>query len=65
MELEGLREKLVHKKSSAKQALCDHATQKSYVQICIDVVNEFEITLVRCINCHKVRLLQAKKLKTD
>lgn len=48
---------------SITQAACDHAKQRSYTQKRFDILNGFEITLVRCINCHKVLSFEAKKLR--
>ncbi|MEJ5327863.1 MAG: hypothetical protein WHU54_06430 [Candidatus Bathyarchaeia archaeon] len=47
---------------SVAQATCDHAKQRSYTQTRFDILNGFEIVLVRCMNCHKVLAFEAKKL---
>ena len=47
---------------SVSQVTCDHAKQKRYTQTRFDILNGFELILIRCINCHKVLALEAKKL---
>ncbi len=44
------------------QSNCDHAKERHYVQNRLDILNGFELTLTRCINCHKVLCFQAKKI---
>jgi hypothetical protein len=48
----------------ASQVNCDHGTERLYTQRCFDSLNGFELTFTRCINCHKIVSLDAKKLET-
>lgn len=41
---------------------CDHAKERHYVQNRLDILNGFELVLTRCINCHKVLFVEAKKI---
>lgn len=45
------------------QSNCDHSTDRLYTQRCFDILNGFELTFTRCINCHKIVSLEAKKLE--
>ena len=47
---------------SQNQAMCDHAKERHYTQTQFDMLNGFELTITRCINCHKTLALEAKKL---
>jgi hypothetical protein len=47
---------------SISQVSCDHAKQRRYTQTRFDILNGFELVLTRCINCHKILALEAKKL---
>jgi hypothetical protein len=47
----------------AAQPKCNHQAQQLYTERCFDVLNGFELVFTRCINCHKVVGLDAKKLK--
>ena len=47
---------------SFSQVSCDHGKQRQYTQRRFDVLNGFELVLTRCINCHKILALEAKKL---
>ena len=47
---------------SFSQVSCDHGKQRRYTQRRFDVLNGFELVLTRCINCHKILALEAKKL---
>jgi len=47
---------------SISQVSCDHAKQRRYTQTRFDMLNGFELVLIRCIECHKVLVLEAKKL---
>jgi len=51
-------EKLV----DTSQLNCDHENQRLYTQRFFDILNGFELTFTRCINCHKIISLEAKKL---
>ena len=48
--------------TSVSQVSCDHAKQRRYTQRRFDILNGFELVLTRCINCHKILILEAKKL---
>ena len=48
--------------TSVFQVVCDHAMHPSYTQRRFDILNGFELILTRCINCHKILKLEAKKL---
>jgi hypothetical protein len=43
---------------------CDHENQRLYTDRCFDVINGFELTFTRCINCHKIVSLEAKKFES-
>jgi len=47
---------------SFSQVTCDHAKQRRYTQTRFDILNGFEIVLIRCINCHKILAFEVKKL---
>ncbi|MCW3995786.1 MAG: hypothetical protein NWE98_06520 [Candidatus Bathyarchaeota archaeon] len=40
---------------------CNHKKQQVYIQKRMDILNGFEFTLTRCLNCHKIVVLQARK----
>ena len=44
---------------------CDHVTGRLYTQRCFDILNGFELTFTRCIDCHKIVSLEAKKLEME
>jgi len=44
------------------QVVCDHAQQRQYTTTRYDILNGFEIVLTKCINCHRILALRAKKL---
>jgi hypothetical protein len=44
-----------------RQLNCNHQTEEIYTQRRFDILNGFELTLTRCLNCHKVVELEAKK----
>ncbi len=46
---------------TVRQAICEHATHRSYAQRRFDILNGFELNLTRCINCHKTLELDVKK----
>ena len=56
-----VEEKLV----ATGQLNCDHENQRLYTDRCFDVLNGFELTFTRCINCHKIVSLEAKKLSSQ
>jgi hypothetical protein len=47
-----------------KKCLCDHFMQRRYTQRRLDILNGFEFVLTRCINCHKVMNLEARRINT-
>jgi hypothetical protein len=46
---------------STRQLNCIHQKQEMYTQRRFDILNGFEYNLTRCINCHKIVELEAKK----
>lgn len=44
------------------QGTCNHESQKHYAQRQFDILNGLELVFTRCINCHKILRLEAKKL---
>jgi hypothetical protein len=46
------------------QSSCNHETERQYTDRCFDILNGFELSFTRCINCHKIVSLDAKKLAT-
>jgi len=44
---------------------CDHENQRLYTDRCFDVLNGFELTFTRCIYCHKIVVLEAKKFSSQ
>ncbi len=48
---------------SVSEHVCDHAKQRCYTQRSFDILNGFEIVQTRCINCHKILILDVKKIK--
>ncbi len=47
------------------QRNCSHGSDGLYTQRCFDILNGFELTFTRCINCHKIVSLDAKKLDME
>jgi hypothetical protein len=47
------------------QLHCDHENQRLYTDRRFDVLNGFELTYTRCINCHKIVSLEAKKFSSQ
>jgi len=45
-----------------RKGLCDHFMQRRYTQRRLDILNGFEFVLTRCINCHKVMNLEARRI---
>ena len=43
---------------------CNHETERLYTERCFDILNGFEFNFTRCINCHKIVGLEAKKFAT-
>jgi len=44
------------------QVNCNHQKERLYTERCFDILNGFELVFTRCINCHKIVGLDAKKL---
>ena len=51
--------------ASASQNQCNHQEQELYTERCFDVLNGLELTFTRCLNCHKILSLDAKKLEAQ
>jgi len=49
----------------ARQQCCDHQSQMQYKQRDFDILNGFELTYTRCLNCHKIVNLEAKKFSNQ
>ena len=45
------------------QLSCNHENQRLYMDRRFDVLNGFELTYTRCINCHKTVSLEVKKFE--
>jgi hypothetical protein len=43
------------------QPNCNHQKQRVYTQRQFDILNGFELTFTRCLNCHKIVGLDARK----
>ena len=43
--------------------ICDHYQQRNYKQKRLDILNGFELVLNRCINCHKILSLEARRIE--
>jgi hypothetical protein len=43
------------------QPNCNHKKHQIYTQRRLDFLNGLEFTFTRCLNCHKIMALQAKK----
>jgi hypothetical protein len=43
---------------------CSHK-ERLYTERCFDVLNGLELIFTRCIDCHKIVALEAKKLTTN
>ena len=44
------------------QASCNHTKERHYTQRNFDMLNGFEYVFTRCMNCHKILIIDAKKL---
>ncbi|XHH09530.1 MAG: hypothetical protein ACFCUE_02570 [Candidatus Bathyarchaeia archaeon] len=44
-----------------RQVNCNHAKERQYTQRRFDILNGYELTLTRCINCHKTLSIEVKK----
>ena len=49
---------------SMRELNCNHKKQEIYTQRNFDILNGFELHLTRCLNCHKIIILKAKKLSS-
>ena len=47
---------------SVSQATCNHAKERHYTQKDFDMLNGFELVFTRCMNCHKILSIDAKKI---
>jgi hypothetical protein len=45
-----------------RKQTCNHFEHRRYTQKRLDILNGFELVLTRCINCHKVLNLEAKRI---
>jgi hypothetical protein len=45
----------------SSQPKCKHIKQELYKQKRFDILNGFELTFTRCLNCHKIVGLEARK----
>lgn len=50
---------------SSSELNCNHLKERMYTERCFDVLNGFELTFTRCINCHKIVGLEAKKFSSQ
>jgi len=57
MDEEGLIE-------TSSQLNCNHKENQLYTERCFDILNGFELIFTRCLNCHKVVSLEAKKFES-
>ena len=48
--------------TSVSQALCDHSNQRRYVQKQFDILKGFDLVETRCLNCHKILVLEIRKV---
>lgn len=44
------------------QPNCIHQEKQVYQQKRLDILNGFDLTLTRCLNCHKIMELEARKI---
>jgi hypothetical protein len=49
-------------RASFKQATCIHEKERHYTRKQLDVLNGLDLTLTRCLNCHKVLLMEVKSI---
>ncbi len=56
---------MVEKGLAKASDVCDHDLDKTYTERCFDILNGFELTFTRCINCHKIVSLEAKKFSSQ
>ena len=43
---------------------CSHEEKQLYTERCFDILNGLELTFTRCLSCHKIVGLQAKKFES-
>jgi len=48
--------------TNVSRALCDHSKQRRYTQKQFDILNGFELVETRCLNCHKILVLNIGKI---
>ena len=51
--------------TSVSRALCDHSKQRRYTQEKFDILNGFDLTETRCINCHKILDLTISRTRSS
>jgi hypothetical protein len=44
-----------------RQSICNHGKERLYRQRQFDILNGYEYNFTRCLNCHKILRLEAKK----
>jgi hypothetical protein len=49
--------------TSIKQVNCKHEKSKLYSQRRFDIPNGMEVTFTRCLDCHRIIALEAKKYR--
>lgn len=47
---------------SVSQAICDHSKHRHYTQREFDILKGFEIVETKCLNCHKILVLNVGKI---
>jgi cytochrome c2 len=50
---------------SINQASCNHSKQQHYSQKDYDLLNGYEFVFTKCMNCHKILCIDAKKMVTQ
>jgi len=48
---------------NSNQLICSHKEQEVYTERFFDILNGLELTFTRCLNCHKIVSLEAKKFE--
>lgn len=47
--------------TTVSQVLCDHTKERVYTQRRFDILEGFEVIETKCLNCHKLLILEIKK----
>jgi len=47
---------------TVSQSSCNHTKERQYTQRNFDMLNGFEFVFTRCMNCHKILIIDEKKL---